>query len=104
MTLMAEKCGVCGDDRESHAHRNHEFNEDGQLIPKKSPAQKRAQLVGGQQEHRGQMLARLMKTLTDKGLITSEEFHYIVFGDAHENAGDAATDRQPAAGDRSNRG
>jgi hypothetical protein len=70
---MTETCGLCGKDRDSHDELNHEFNTNGQLIPKAKPSpsnrpqQVRSATVIGAWD------LELRQVLVNKGIITNED-------------------------------
>lgn len=70
---MSETCSICGKDKDSHAELNHEFNTNGQLIPKAKPVpsnkpqQVRSATVIGAWD------LELRQVLVNKGIITNED-------------------------------
>ena len=75
-------CGVCGYRREAHGDSNHEFNMDGDLIPKKTPDPARS----NPPTERGQALLkdpttgvmlRMVERMIQKGLLTGDDLVYI---------------------------
>lgn len=92
MVNADDKCGVCGDTRENHGDKHHEFNMEGNLLPlKPAPAPQPNKVSPGTEALRrdplsGPML-RLVERLIAKNLLDGEDLLY-VFG------GIDATDRR----------
>lgn len=83
-----DPCGVCEETRENHGDKNHEFNINGQLIPKKAgpPPQTQApqrRSAPGEQLSKdpvARLQIRLIERLVAKELIDSEDMLYIFGG------------------------
>lgn len=87
-----ERCGVCEETRENHGDKNHEFNAEGQLIPKKqgSPAQNTPPNPAVQKAERDPLLApvlRLVQTLIAKGILEGDDLVHIFGGDIGNHRG-----------------
>lgn len=75
-------CGVCNETREHHGDKNHEFNEEGVLIPLKKPEpprqeppQARGELVSGDLTTKqvGDSFLALLEVLIDKNIIEARD-------------------------------
>lgn len=81
-------CGVCQTKRDEHGDRQHEFNIEGQLIPKKKPepgrpapqAKGESPAQQGVESERDKAFLRLMEVLLEKGVIDGRDTIQILGG------------------------
>ncbi len=82
-------CGVCSTKRDEHGDKNHEFNLEGELIPKKKPEPARQSAPqprgsGLNNDPVARLQIRLVERLVSKGLLEGDDLVYI-FGGENEN-------------------
>lgn len=86
---MDELCGVCGVAKPHHMAKNHEFNANGELIPKRrsTPPMKR-EASGVTDEVMSRTILRLVHVLTSRGLLEASDLAFIFGGTLNEPASD----------------
>lgn len=95
-------CALCGTQRDMHGDSNHEFNLDGQLIPRKpgpaprqeAPKERGASISAPAQsianDMVAQMLLRMVERLIARGILNDEDLVYM-FGGEHATSTGRAT-------------
>lgn len=101
-----DMCGVCGETRENHGDKNHEFNIDGELKPLKKPevGRQAAPTRRGDELAKdpvAQVMLRLIEVLGTKGVLSPYDNMYIFGGGTYAPHRGEAEAEAPAPGGQS---